>query len=591
MSPSEKQWTVAPAAPPSFFQTHASYPRVIAQMLFNRELHDTDAITRFLNPDYDRDVHDPFLFTNMRKAVDRIMTAIAKKERIIVHGDYDADGVCGAAVLCTTLRAMGADAGFFLPHREKDGYGLNENTIKLLANQGTNIIITTDCGVSNTVEVALANTLDIDVIITDHHQIPEVLPDAFAILHPKIESETYPDKTLSGGGVAFKFCQGLLHEHQAQGNETIDGVSHDGFAKWLLDLVAISTVADMVPLINESRALTHFGLMVLGKTKRLGLKTLMESAYVFTDGPKKTSITADTIGFRIAPRINATGRMDHANHALDLMLVNDGERARQLAETISQLNKDRQKLTEELTKAGKAYVTEHHTENDPILFVRGDGWRPGVVGLIASRLKDYYNKPVIVVGEANGTFVGSGRSIDQFHITNALAESSAALEKFGGHPQACGFSLKSKDHFDEFSSLMTAVATRELSDIEIVDELKLEATIHLDELSLELAHHIARFAPFGVGNPAPLFTSSSVVVIAASPLGKDKNHLKLLARQQDGKRVLKFIAFRCPEWIEQITKNDILDVVYEIGINEWNGRQELQLKLVDIKKTGEFTFE
>ncbi len=560
-------------------------------MLFNRDLHDEDAILKFLYPDYARDVHDPFLFSDMRKAVDRIFTAIEKKERIVIHGDYDADGVSGSTVLCTTLRALGADAGYFIPHREKDGYGLNINTIQKLSDEGAQIIITTDCGISNVEEVALANECGIDVIITDHHQIPPELPAACAILHPKVETEEYPDKTLSGGAVAFKLCQGLLAHHRDSGNVNIDGISHEAFEKWLLDMVAISSVADMVPLTGESRALTRFGLMVLGKTRRLGLRTLMEKSYIYFDGPKKTTIDTTTIGFRIAPRINAVGRLADATEALDLMMTNDGEIARVLADKIHDYNSQRQKITEELGKLALEYIEEHHKEDDPILFVRGDGWPPGVVGLIASRIMNKRNKPVIVVGEANGTLVGSGRSIDQFHITNALGEASDSLAKFGGHPQACGFSLKSKDHFDQFTQKMTEIAARELADKEIVPELHLEAKAHLDELTLEMAHEIARFAPFGVGNPEPLFTSSGIIVIDVQTMGKDGSHMRLLARQEDGKRVRKFIAFRCPEWIEQIKKNDILDVVYEIGINEWNGRQELQLKLTDLKKVGTYSFE
>ncbi len=581
----QKVWALKAKAPDSFFDLHKQFPPIITQLLFNRDLHEKAVIDRFLNPSYERDVHDPFLFTDMHKAVDRIFSAIDNGEKIIVHGDYDADGICGSAVLCTTLSALGADVGYFLPHREKDGYGLNTNTIETLAQEGTNVIITCDCGISNAQEIALANTKGIDVIITDHHQIPEEVPQAYAILHPKCEGEIYPDKTLSGGGVAFKLCQGLLRKHQSLGNETIDGISHEAFEKWLLDLVAVSSVADMVPLLDETRALTRFGLMVLNKTKRQGMQKLFETARITQPiNGEPPTIDTSTIGFRIAPRINAAGRMAHAKDALELLLETDAQRAQTLAQTIQDHNVQRQKLTETLTKAGRKFIHANHQDNDPILFVRGDGWSPGIVGLIASRLKDEFYKPVIVLGEANDTYVGSGRSIEQFHITRALGEASHCFAKFGGHPQACGFSLVSKDMYTEFTRAMTAIAKRELGDKELVSKLALETEVNLDEVNWDLWRVLERFAPFGVANPEPLFVTRRAMIVDVQPVGKKANHMRLLARSPDGRVVQKFISFFSQKWLEEFSANDCADIVFEIGINSWNGRQELQLKIVDIKK-------
>lgn len=575
-----KTWAEASAVPVAFSTEFPHLHPIVRQLLYNRNVRTSEQVEQFLYPDYARDVHDPFLFRDMRTAVERIFKAIEQQQRIVVHGDYDADGVCGSAVLCTTLRDMGAAVGFFLPHREKDGYGLSMSTVEKLAGEETSVIITCDCGISNKPEITAAHALGIDVIITDHHQEPESLPDkAIAILHPKIAGETYPDKTLSGGGVAFKLCQALLREHAARGNAQIAGMRHEAFEKWLLDLVAISSVADMVPLLQETRVLTRYGLVVLNKTRRLGLKKLIDTV------GRITTIDAGTIGFRIAPRINAAGRMQHANEALSLLLAQTETEADQLAARIHAHNTDRQKLTEELTKAARRFVQEHHdTEKDPILFVRGDGWSPGIIGLIASRLKDTYFKPVVVLGEGNGTYIGSGRSIPQFHITAALQEIPQFFLKFGGHPQACGFSLRNKDVYDEFTIAMREIATRELRDKELLPLLEIESEVHLDAVDWALWQTLERFAPFGVGNPEPLFLARDVLAVDIVPLGASGKHMRLLARQRNGKKVHKFVAFSCQPWLEMLELNDTVDLVFQIGLNDWNGRQELQLTIVDLKK-------
>lgn len=585
----QKEWVVQPSVPEDFLKEHTQLPPLVAQLLYNRGLTDTEAIERFLYPNYVRDVHDPFLFRDMRKAVDRLSQAIATQELVIVHGDYDADGVCGSAVLMTTLRALGAHADYFLPHRENDGYGLNLGTIEKLAARGANIIITCDCGISNKLEIDDAHARGIDVIITDHHQQPTALPDkAFAILHPKILGETYPDKTLSGGGVAFKLSQALLREHKARGAQQIEGLSHDAFEKWLLDLVAISSVADMVPLLQETRVLTRYGLVVLNKNRRLGIRKIFDTNGSTKNGtvPAKVSvIDTGTIGFRIAPRINAAGRMEHASEALALLLEQDPEQAEILAQRIHVYNTDRQKLTEELTKAAREQISLTHTPGkDPILFVRGDGWSPGVIGLIASRLKDEFFRPVIVLGEGNGTYVGSGRSIPQFHITQALQEIPQFFSKFGGHPQACGFSLTGKDAYEAFTQAMTVIAQRELENKSLTPLLEIEHETNLDTLDISIWNILEHFAPFGVGNPEPLFIAHRVRVVDVQTMGADGKHLKLLARHDTGRRVHKFIAFSCKDWIAALQPEDLIDIIFEIGLNEWNGRKELQLMIKDFKK-------
>ena len=298
----------------------------------------------------------------------------------MVHGDYDADGVSSSTILVSVLKKLGAEhVDVFLPHREIDGYGLNKFTVQMLAEQKTDLIITCDCGISNGPEVKLAKDAGIDVIITDHHTVPDELPPAYAIVHPLVHGETYPDKGMAGGGVAFKLMQGLLKKHH-ETNETLpDGETHEAYEKWFLDMVAIASVADMVPLLGESRTLTKYGLIVLNKTKRIGLqKLLLEARLLTEDGTKKREFDSYTIGFQIAPRINAAGRMNHANAAYNLLMTEDPEEAAQLAHELDQSNQERQKMTEELVKRAVEQI-EPAQINDPILIVYGDNWPPGIM--------------------------------------------------------------------------------------------------------------------------------------------------------------------------------------------------------------------
>ena len=385
------RWNVLAPPPSEFLENHPELPPTVATLLYHRDITTQEQIDEFLHPDYSRDVHDPFLFKDMEKTVRRLFEAIEKGEQITIHGDYDADGVSASVILTDTLKVLGAKhLDVYLPHRETDGYGLNTNTIEHLHEKGTKVIITCDCGISNKKEVELANEKGIDVIITDHHSIPAELPPAFAIIHPKIEGETYPYRDLAGGGVAFKLAQALLKAHH-QTHETLpDGQSHDGFEKWLLDMVAIASVADMVPLIGESRTLTKYGLIVLNKTKRIGMqKLLLEARILAEDGSMSKEIDAIMIGFRIAPRINAAGRLDHANTAYQLLATDDPTEAVDLAWQLDQSNDERRKITDEYVKEAVAQVEKDQMDN-PVLFAFGKHWQTGVVGLIASRLKSKY---------------------------------------------------------------------------------------------------------------------------------------------------------------------------------------------------------
>ncbi len=411
----QKKWVVLPNAPREFLEQFPAINNIGLNLLYHRNLKTQNEIDRFISPDYSRDCLDPFLFNDMKRACERVITAIKNKEKIVVHGDYDADGVTASTILVSCLNRLGANTDIFLPHREIDGYGLNKDTVQLLASDNTKLIITCDCGISNTEEVKLANSLGVDVIITDHHSIPSQLPPAYAIIHPKIETETYPDKTLSGGGVAFKFMQGLLRIAPSALNLTI--ANTEILEKWLLDLVAISSVADMVPLLGESRLLTKYGLKVLNKTHNLGLKTML--ARLNPNGKIK-EFGVEQIGFQIAPRINAAGRMKHANTAYQLLMTENELEAQVLMDELEKSNKDRQKTSANMFEEALKIIKDNALDQPAVIVVYKDTWSPGLVGLVASKLKDRFEKPVFVITTAHGETVGSGRGIDAWNMIAAI---------------------------------------------------------------------------------------------------------------------------------------------------------------------------
>lgn len=594
-----KKWLIAEAPPAEFTAAHPELPATVARLLWNRNLKTTEQIDEFLNPDYSTDLHDPFLFNDMEKAVELIFGCIADNKKIVVHGDYDADGVCAAAVIISTLKKLGAaDVDVFLPHRETDGYGLNPRTVKYLHEKKTDLIITCDCGISNTDEIKLCQELGIKVIITDHHAMPKVFPPADAIIHPLVPGEKYPDKTLAGGGVAFKLAQALLR-HDGDNRLSLpdgrpilpDGQPHEGFEKWLLDLVAISTVADMVPLLGESRTLAKYGLTVLNKTRNYGLKQLLIGAGLADEnGRPKRVLDAHTIAFQIAPRINAAGRMDHANVAFALLMAGSDDEARRLADQLDKNNADRQKLTEQLVTKARFQIVETSQENNPILFVVGDGWSTGILGLIASRLKEEFYRPVLVMGLNNGMIAGSGRSVRGFNLIAALQTIPEFFFKFGGHPQACGFSLKNAAELEAFKKTMLDKAAIGTAELDLTPQIKIDAEVNLDDVNWKLYDLLQKFEPFGQQNEEPLYAAAGLTLAAVEPVGADGKHLRLMVKH-NSHVVKKTIAFgfgdseRHPaNWKVKLKPGDKIDLAFSVGVNEWNGNRELQLVVEDIQK-------
>ena len=589
-----KKWIVSPPPPAEFIAEHADLPAPIISLLWNRNLKTKEKIAEFLNPDYAVGLHDPFLFKDMEKAVSLIFDCIKNDKKITVHGDYDADGVDAAVVIIKCLKKLGLkNVDVFIPHRELDGYGLNNNTVNYLKKNGTDLIITCDCGISNTEEIKLAKTLGISVIITDHHAMPKEFPPADAIIHPLVPGETYPDKTLAGGGVAFKLVQGLLKKHHETHELLPDGQTHDAFEKWLLDCVAISTVGDMVPLVGESRTLVYYGLKVLNKTKNIGLqKMFIASGLADENGtPKRGVYDARTIGFQIAPRINAAGRMDHANVAFNLLMAETEIEATELAEQLNQNNLDRQKITEKLIAEGREYLKQTNQLENEILFVLGEGWSTGILGLVASRLKDEFYKPILVMGLNNGQITGSGRSIREFNMIRALQTMPEFFYKFGGHPQACGFTLVDQAVLEKFKTALLEKAKEEIKQVDLIPQINIEAEIDLDDVTWELQEKLALFEPFGQGNEEPKFAARGLTVMSVDPMGQDGKHLRIMVKHNSHvtKKTIGFglgdIARNPDDWKKNLEPGEKIDLVFTISVNEWNGNRELQLMIEDIKKT------
>jgi len=591
-----KKWQLAKIASQEIKNSFPELPETILQLLFNRGIATQKKIDEFLNPDYSKDINDPYLFKDMEKAVARIYMAIDNDELIIVHGDYDADGVCASVILMSVLKNLGAKhLDIFLPDRDLDGYGINKNTVEIIAAAGAKLLISCDCGISNKEETELAQNKGIDVIITDHHSAPETLPKVCAIIHPKVPRENYPDKNLSGGGVAFKLMQALIKSPLARNHWQNKNIKLEAFEKWQLDLAAISSVADMIPLIGESRALTKYGLIVLNKTKRPGLKELIDIGGLNKNSSDKNAplnLNARHIAFQLAPRINAAGRMKHANTAFQLLITEDKDEAKELAIELNANNKERQQITEKMTNEAIACIEETKQENNPIIFVMKENWPVGLIGLIASKLNNLYYKPVLVMTKKDEATHGSGRSIEEIDIMEKLVKLKKYFLKYGGHPRACGFTLKQTDEIflNNFQKDMLELVKEDIKNKDITPLLTIDAEVILENVNWDLFDVLQKFEPFGENNPEPKFLASNITIANIEAVGNNGRHLKLLATQ-GGFKHYKFIGFCFGDekvvgqnWRQVLKPRDTVDIIFEIGVNEWNGNRELQLKIVDLKK-------
>jgi single-stranded-DNA-specific exonuclease len=575
-----KKWELAAPITAAFEKEHPEFDSIVLQLLHNRNLTEKEDIQRFLYPDFEQHLHDPFIFVEMEKAVDRIIGAIERGEKILIYGDYDADGVSSSTLMVSSLRMLGADVDVYIPHREIEGYGLGEKSVAHIIEQQFCLVITVDCAISNKVEVEQLQEKGIDVIVTDHHSEPRELPNAYALINPQLSRESYPFKKLAGVGVAYKVMQALFAMLEKRGiylnsTEFEKYGGYAGYIKWLLDVVSLGTVADCMPLLDENRVFIKYGLKVLAKTRRLGLRELMNHA-----GITPHDVQTYHIGFQIAPRINAAGRLDHANVAYELLMSEDTQHACDLSEQLNETNKERQYVTEEILQEIKAMIPT--STDDSVILARGADWQGGVVGLVAGKLVEHYNKPVMVMTEAKGEISGSGRSLPAFNMVGALQEIDHLFSAYGGHKMACGFTLKDNAFFDEFKTEMNKLAAAAMKDADMTPIVQVDSEVTLAQVDWDLLGHIDLFRPFGYGNSEPNFIIRGLEVHDFGIIGRADKHLRLTFR--DGRTFRKAIAFGFgPTWGHQLQKGDTVDIVCNLSVNEWNGNREIQLKLVDMK--------
>jgi len=585
-----KTWKINKKPPKKFWEQFPEYSRLTLQLLWDRRLKTQKAIDEFFNPDYSEDLHDPFLMKGMKKAIKRIEKALENKEKITIFGDYDADGVCGVAILSETLRALGANPDIYIPDRNKEGYGLNLEVVKKVASKRNQpacrqagLIITIDCGITDFEEVKLANKLGIDVVIIDHHEVPNKLPLAVSIIDPRQRGEKYPFRELAASGVGFKVAQALL-KHKIQDTRY---KIQTGREKWLLDLVAIATVADMMPLIGENRTLVKYGLVVLSQTKRLGLQELMRIAGIkpaINHELLVTNLDSYTLGYILGPRLNAAGRMDHANTAYELLVTKSKEEAETLARRLNSKNQDRQRLTDRITQEVEKRLKTLKTKKK-MIFEGDKNWLIGVVGLIAGRLSDKYYRPTIVFQKMKNESKGSARSIPSFNIIEAISKCQDLLKDFGGHPGAAGFTVPNKN-LKKFEQKLLKIAKGTIKNKDLVPLLNIDLEIKPEELSFEVYEEIQKFAPFGQGNRNPLFLMKNLKVSSFKLVGSNCSHLKLCLSKElkdGGIKRFQAIGFGFGKFCDIIKQNDKIDIVFELITNDWNGTRELQLKVIDLR--------
>lgn len=515
-------------------------------------------------------MYDPFLLRDMDKAVERIITAINKDENVVIFGDYDVDGITSTAVVYKILQKLKVKVDYYIPHRINEGYGMNKKAIDFLANKKTNLIITVDNGISNKEEVIYAKKKGIDIIITDHHELPKILPNAVAVINPKRKDQKYPFKDLAGVGVAYKLVLALIQEiNRRKEKEVIS----EGHLKWYLDLVALGTISDIVPLNDENRIISHFGLVVLSKTRNLGLKILEKVA-----GIDLKNSDPFMVGFQIAPRLNAAGRMEHAATALELLISNDEGEAGVLAMKLDKLNRERQDVVSANIEVLKKDFTKKEIEN--IILLKNEKWTSGIIGLIAGRVSEMYSRPVFCMAVEKETIKGSVRSSVAFNVIETLNIFEKIFINYGGHKGAGGFSLKVGD-YDVFQAQVSQYAKNKIKEDDLTQQLKIEKEIIFSEITQSVFEEIKKFEPFGNANEEPLFLTKKVLVKEAKKVGKENTHTKLKLTQGD--ITFSAILFNHGEMGDQLYYGKDLDIVYKIVENEWNGRKSLELKIEDLK--------
>lgn len=541
-------------------------PTVLSRILLKRGIDNFDKARTYFRPDLEK-LHDPYIMKDMDIAVDRLHQGLSKGEKILIFGDYDVDGVCGSSLLYLVIsRLVGSKVTYYIPDRMTEGYGLSNKVIQEYADKGVTLIITIDCGVTAVEEIRFARELGIDVIVCDHHEPGEELPPASAILDPKRPDCDYPFKELAGVGVGFKFMQGLYSRLELNSSELDD----------YLDIVAIGSCADIVPLVDENRILVRHGLDRINFNPRFGIKALLEAT-----GIDRKEITGGLIVFVLAPRINAVGRMGDARRAVQLVCAESLQRARVFAKELERENKVRRGVDEVTFKEALEVVeATHNPDEDKAIVLYKTDWHPGVIGIVASRIVERYYRPTIMISVIDGIGKGSARSISNFNVYEAIRDCSEFLEAFGGHKYAAGLTIK-EENIPGFVEKFMGLAKERIIEDDLIPRMKVDCEVELKAFDERLIRLLKLMGPFGPLNLRPVFVSRNLEVVG-DPTIVGNNHLKLAVKQNGVK--MNAIGFNLGDRMERVTdKNGVLDCAYVVEENYWNGRKELQLRLKDVK--------
>lgn len=534
---------------------------IIAQIIANKDLND-EQIKIFLEPAR-HNFYDPFLLPDMEKAVDRILKAISENENIIIYGDYDVDGITSTTVLMKFLEERGLKASYYIPNRLKEGYGLNKEAIKHIAEKNFTLMITVDCGITGIQEVDYANSLGIDTVITDHHEPLDILPNAVAVVDAKIPSNVYPFNQLAGVGVVFKLIQAISMKLNLDEKE---------YLKYL-DLVCLGTISDIVPLVDENRVIAKLGLKLIETHRNIGLKSL-----IIASGYR--SINSTTISFGIAPRVNACGRMGFADTALKLFISQDINEIQELTQKLNEFNKKRQETEKAIFEEALKKIENEGEANREIIILSNKNWHHGVIGIVSSKITDMYLKPSILLCEEDGICKGSGRSVQGLDLHDALCNSSKYLDKYGGHAMAIGLTLKKENLTSFKSSINSYIKSLNLKEVEQIIDIDMEVT--LKDLNIDIVNEIKKLEPFGEANKVPNFVIRDLKINSIRALTGGK-HLKLSLRDENLK--IDAIGFNLGELTNEYKLNEKVDIVGNLEVNSYNGIDNIQMNLKDIKKS------
>lgn len=560
-----KQWIIntIPDEKVDVLSEQLKISHLLSKVFLSRGIEDKQYIKQFINPSMD-DLYDPFLFKDMEKAVNRIIKAVKDKEKILIFGDYDVDGITSTSILYDFLKKNGASIGYYIPDRE-EGYGLSIGALAKVVEEGVSLIITVDCGITAFEEVEYINDKHVDIIITDHHECKKELPQGYAVVSPTRHDCSYPFKELAGVGVVFKLVR-ALSEKMGLNDQSIN----------YIDLVALGTVADVVTLLDENRIIVKHGLQRIKDTSNKGLKALIDIS-----GYKDKPITSYTIGFVLAPRINAAGRIGDASLAVRLFTTEDENEAIEISKKLNEQNIYRQEteqgiFCDVLTKIESTV----NLEKEKVIVVWGKGWHHGIIGIVASKISDSYHRPCILIAIEDGLGKGSGRSIEGFNLFEALSHCACLLDKFGGHEQAAGLSIQ-EENIEKLKEMLNKYADKTLSDSDLIPKIRVDFEVTKEDITEDSVKELDLLSPFGAGNPSPVFTYKNLMVEGIRTVGNDK-HIKLTFKDND--TFIDAIGFNRGYFADIYSQTDVVDVVCSLEINSWNNVDSIQMNIKELKE-------